>query len=621
MILEVNKKMERPFELDSTLWPLLATVKHPSRYIGQEWGAIDKTGGNENPAVRLCLAFPDTYEVGMSFLGFQILYSLANSLEGVVAERAYCPWIDMEASLRSEGLPLASLESGTPLGRFDAVGFTLQYELTATNILTMLDLGGIPIRSEDRREGDPLVMAGGPGALAPEPLAPFIDFFCLGDGEELLPSVLRVMAETRGCRREERLSCLSGLPGIYVPAFSTCEYSERGVEIKSRQQLPVKRQFVHDMDTAFAPSSLIVPDTGIVHDRVPVEVFRGCSRGCRFCQAGMIYRPVRERSPEKVVGIARDLLRKTGWEEVGLVSLSSCDYTGLVPVLQTLSGEFKTPGIKLSLPSLRMDASSVELAASLETVKRGGLTFAPEAGSQHLRDVINKGIDEENIRETLEALSEHGWDRVKLYFMVGLPTETEADLQGILDICREAFGILRRRHRRAEVSVSVNGFIPKPHTPFQWEPQLPFLETESRCRWLKGKLGNPRISMNYHDPRQGYVEAVFARGDRRLADVIEKAWRSGCRFDGWTETFRFDTWMQAFESEGLDPGAYANRSRHERESFPWDHIDTGVSRDFLWREREKAFSATTTPDCRTGRCQACGFLPSECSRLDGEANR
>lgn len=611
--------MERPFELENPLWPLLATVKHPARYIGQEWGSIEKGGGKENPSVRLCLAFPDTYEVGMSFLGFQILYALANSLEGVLAERAYCPWIDMEESLRSAGLPLASLESGAPLGSFDAVGFTLQYELTATNILTMLDLGGIPLRSEDRREGDPLVMAGGPGALTPEPLAPFIDFFCLGDGEELLPSVLEVIAGTRGCRREERLSCLAKLPGVYVPGFSTCNFSDRGIEIRSEQPLPIKRQFVPDMDSSFAPSSLIVPDTGIIHDRVPVEVFRGCSRGCRFCQAGMIYRPVRERSPERVVGIARDLLKKTGWEEVGLVSLSSCDYTGLVPVLETLSSELKSTGIKLSLPSLRMDASSVELAASLETVKRGGLTFAPEAGSQRLRDVINKGIDGTDIRSTLEALSEHGWDRVKLYFMVGLPTETETDLEGILDISREAFGILRTRHRRAEVSVSVNGFIPKPHTPFQWEPQLPFLETESRCRWLKRQLGNPRITMNYHDPRQGFVEAVFARGDRRLADVIERAWRNGCRFDGWTETFRFDTWMQAFESEGLDPGDFANRSRNRDESFPWDHVDTGVSREFLWREREKAFSATTTPDCRTGNCQGCGFSTRECLRHKGEA--
>jgi radical SAM family uncharacterized protein len=614
-------KVERPFEMDSVLWPLLATVKHPSRYIGQEWGAIDKPSGNEAPAVRLCLAFPDVYEVGMSFLGFQILYALANSLDGVVAERAYCPWIDMEASLRSAGLPLASLESGTPLGSFDAVGFTLQYELTATNILTMLDLGGIPIRSADRREGDPLIMAGGPGALAPEPLAPFIDFFCMGDGEELLPSVLQVMAETRGYRRDDRLSCLAALPGIYVPGLSTCKFSDGGVEIRSKQPLPIKRQFVLDMDAAFSPSSLIVPDTGIIHDRVPVEIFRGCTRGCRFCQAGMIYRPVRERSPEKVVDIARDLLEKTGWEEVGLVSLSSCDYSGLVPALETLSGNLRGPGIKLSLPSLRMDAFSVELAARLETVKRGGLTFAPEAGSQRLRDVINKGITGDDICATMEALSEHGWDRVKLYFMVGLPTETEADLQGILDISREAFGILRKRHRRAEVSVSVNGFIPKPHTPFQWEPQLPFLETESRCRWLKRQLGNPRITMNYHDPRQGFVEAAFARGDRRLADVIERAWRNGCRFDGWTETFRFDAWMQAFDSEGLDPGEFANRSRQEHESFPWDHIDTGVTREFLWREREKAFSAAKTDDCRTGSCQGCGFSPTECPRLGREGNR
>ncbi len=607
--------VERPFEMDNPLWPLLATVKHPSRYIGQEWGAVAGLNGSGKPTVRLCLAFPDVYEVGMSFLGFQILYALGNSLEGIVTERAYCPWIDMEASLRAAGLPLSSLESGTPLNRFDAVGFTLQYELTATNILTMLDLGGIPLRAELRGDGDPLVMAGGPGALAPEPLAPFIDFFCLGDGEILLPAVLEALSETRGLPREDRLARIAEIPGVYVPALSTCEFSANGVEIRSKQVFPVKRQFVRDMDSAFAPRSLVVPDTGIIHDRVPVEIFRGCTRGCRFCQAGMVYRPLRERSPEKVVEIARHLLGKTGWEEVGLVSLSSCDYTGLVPVLEALSGDLRDSGVKLSLPSLRMDAFSVALAARLETVKRGGLTFAPEAGSQRLRNVINKGIGEDDIRTTIESLSEHGWDRVKLYFMVGLPTETEADLAGIADISREAFAILRKRHRRAEVSVSVNGFIPKPHTPFQWEPQLPFQETESRCRGLKRQIGNPKITLNYHDPRQGFIEAVFARGDRRLANVIERAWNTGCRFDGWTETFRFESWMQAFESEGLDPHFFATRSREKDERFPWDQIDTGVSREFLWRERGKAFSEDATPDCRTGKCQGCGFLPEECSRL------
>lgn len=613
--------VERPFEMDHPLWPLLAAVKHPSRYIGQEWGTVAGRLGSANPAVRLCLAFPDVYEVGMSFLGFQILYALGNSIEGVVTERAYCPWIDMEASLRSAGLPLTSLESGTTLNRFDAVGFTLQYELTATNILTMLDLGGVPLRSELRGDDDPLVMAGGPGALAPEPLAPFIDFFCLGDGEILLPAVLQAVAETRGHRRADRLSRLAEIPGIYVPGLTTCTYSPNGVEIRSKQAFPVKRRFVRDMDSVFVPRSLVVPDTGIIHDRVPVEVFRGCTRGCRFCQAGMVYRPLRERSPEKVVEIARELLGKTGWEEVGLVSLSSCDYTGLVPVLEALSTSLRERGVKLSLPSLRMDAFSVELAARLETVKRGGLTFAPEAGSQRLRNVINKGIGEDDIRTTIESLSEHGWDRVKLYFMVGLPTETEADLAGITDITREAFAILRRRHRRAEVSVSVNGFIPKPHTPFQWEPQLPLEETEARCKWLKRQLGNPKIALNYHDPRQGFLEAVFARGDRRLGNVIERAWKSGCRFDGWTETFCFESWIQAFRSEGLDPDFFATRRREKDEFFPWDHIDTGVSRDFLWREKEKAFLEAITPDCRLGKCHGCGFFPEECSRMRQGAER
>jgi len=606
--------LERPFEMDISLWPLLAAVKQPARYIGQEWGSATGEAWKVAPGIRVCLAFPDVYEVGMSFLGFQILYALGNAQEGAVMERSYCPWVDMEASLRASGLPLSSIESRTPLNRFDAVGFTLQYELTATNILTMLDLGGIPLRSEDRGENDPLVLAGGPGALAPEPLAPFFDFFCMGDGEELFPLVLRVISETRGLPREERLSCLGKIPGVYVPQLASCEFSGTGVKIFSKQPFPIRKQFVRDMDSAFVPSSLIVPNTGIIHDRIPVEVFRGCTRGCRFCQAGMIYRPLRERSPEKVVEIARTLLEKTGWEEIGLVSLSSCDYSGLPRVLEALSGELREKSIKLSLPSLRMDAFSVELAAQLETVRKGGLTFAPEAGSQRLRDVINKGIDEDNIRMTLESMSDHGWDRVKLYFMVGLPTEIEADLQGIVEISKEAFRILRKRHRRAEVSVSVNGFIPKPHTPFQWEAQLPFQETEARCKWLKRQVANPKISLNYHDPRQGFLEAVLARGDSRLSNVIERAWRKGCRFDGWTETFRFDTWMEAFDSEGIDPAFFANRQRGMDEAFPWDHIDVGVSRSFLWREREKAFQGRITPDCRTGNCQGCGFQPMDCSR-------
>lgn len=331
----------------------------------------------------------------------------------------------------------------------------------------------------------------------------------------------------------------------------------------------------------------------------------------------MIYRPVRERSPERVVEIARHLLAETGWEELGLVSLSSCDYSGLGTVLEALSGQLGEDGVRLSLPSLRMDAFSVELAARLETMKRGGLTFAPEAGSQRLRDVINKGVDSGDISGTLQAASEYGWDKVKLYFMLGLPTETESDLEGILEICREAFSILRRRHRRAEVSVSVNGFIPKPHTPFQWEPQLSFEETESRCRWLKGKIGNPRITLNYHDARQGFVEGVFARGDRRLAAVIERAWKDGCRFDGWSETFRFSSWMQAFEKEGIDPFDFATRLRDREEPFPWDHIDSGVSREFLWRERDRALKGARTTDCRSGACQACGLSPEECVTLRG----
>lgn len=570
------------------LWPLLTRVKRPGRYVGGEWGSLPVKG---NAAVRVCLAFPDTYEVGMSYLGYQILYALIRSLDFADAERAYCPWPDMEAEMRGAGVLLGSLESGRALRDFDMIGITLQYELCHTNILTMLDLGGVPLCAKDRAEGDPLVIGGGVGALAPAPVERFFDAFCVGDGEVILPELLAVLSELRGSSRADRLSALAKVPGVYVPGISS---------------LPVKRVVVTRPDEAFVHRTMVVPNSGIVHDRVAVQVFKGCARGCRFCQAGMIDRPVRERSADSVAGQIEDLLRFTGWEEVGLLSLATCDWTPLPELLEKIRPTLEAGNIKLSLPSLRMDAFSVELAAALGSMRRGGLTFAPEAGSARLRRVINKGVSEEDIESALDATFRHGWDRVKLYFMMGLPTETDEDLDGILDIANRAVGLMRQYKRRGEVSVSLAGFVPKAHTPFQWEAQAGIDTLRERGRSVKGRVRNKKISLAYHEPEQTFLEGVFARGDRALGETIEEAWRRGARFDGWTECFNFERWMGVFRDLGIDPKAYACRERSPDEPLPWEIIDTGVSRDFLARERLRARSEEATPDCRGG-CHVCGW--------------
>ncbi|MDK2958129.1 MAG: hypothetical protein PWP47_173 [Synergistaceae bacterium] len=601
------------------MWPLLSDVKRPSRYAGCEFGSRppkEDFGG----LVRVCLAFPDVYEIGMSYLGFQILYFLLKGLPWADAERAYCPWTDLEGLLREKGMPLASMESGRPLDRFDVVGFTLQYELSYTNVLTMLDLGGIPLLAEDRGEDHPLVTAGGPGALAPEPLAPFVDFFCVGDGEELLPEALKVLSETKGLPRRDRLEALARVEGVYVPSLVDCEFVPGGGTAfrSSAGPLPVRRRIVDSLDGAFYPDMLLVPSGGIVHDRVPMELFRGCTRGCRFCQAGMVTRPVRERSVKTVVEKTLSLVEKTGWEEVGLLSLASCDYSGISPVIRELSAALAPKNVKISLPSLRMDAFSVRLAADMESMRRGGVTFAPEAGTQRLRNVINKGVSDEEFTTCLETVFSRGWDRVKLYFMMGLPTETTEDLEGILDLAERALSIGKSSGKKAQVALSVAGFVPKAHTPFQWEPQAGVDELRSAGRFLKGKLAsrhggkNSRVSLKYHEPEQTFLEGVFARGDRRLAPALLEAWKAGARFDGWSETFFLPRWMEAFEKTGIDPAEFTTRRRSTDEGLPWDHIDAGVSKTFLLRERERALGELVSPDCRPlggnegAPCRACG---------------
>ena len=570
---------------------ILASVKRPSRYTGGEWGS-GPVKSSDSGSVRVCYAFPDVYEVGMSYVGYQILYGLTKSLPYADAERVYTPWPDMEEALRSSGTKLWALESRRPVSDFDVLGFTLQYELSYTNILTILDLAGIPFRSENRREGDPIVIAGGPGALAPEPMAPFIDAFCVGDGEILVPEVLSTIHELKGKSRSEKITALSKIEGVYVPLM--------------KQDKPVMRRIVEDPDSAFYNTDMIVPNTGIVHDRIAVQVFKGCTRGCRFCQAGMIDRPVRERSAASVANQVEKLLLNTGWEEVGLLSLATCDWSQMGEILKIFGPMLKNNQIKLSLPSLRVDAFSVNLAAELESIRKGGLTFAPEAGTQRLRNVINKGVSNEDIESALEATFSHGWDRVKLYFMMGLPTEKDEDLAGIHEICNMAVSIAKKHKRRGDVNVSLAGFVPKAHTPFQWEPQLDRFTMKERGRWVKNNIRNRKVTLSYHEPEQTYIEGVFARGDSRLADAIEEVWKREERFDGWSEFFNFERWMSVFNDLGIDPDMYACRERAQDEILPWDHIDSGVSKSFLITERLKAFGIETTLDCREG-CNACGW--------------
>ena len=570
---------------------ILASVKRPSRYTGGEWGS-GPVKSPDSDLVRVCYAFPDVYEVGMSYLGYQILYGLTKTLPFADAERVYTPWPDMEEALRSSGTKLWALESRRPVSEFDVVGFTLQYELSYTNILTILDLARVPFRSENRKEGDPIVIAGGPGALAPEPMSPFIDAFCVGDGEILVPEVLRAIHELKGRSRDEKIRALSKIEGVYVPLI--------------KPDKPVMRRIAEDLDSVFYNKDMIVPNTGIVHDRIAVQVFKGCTRGCRFCQAGMIDRPVRERSAASVAAQVEELLQKTGWEEVGLLSLATCDWSEMGEILKRFGPMLKNNQIKLSLPSLRVDAFSVNMAAELESIRKGGLTFAPEAGTQRMRNVINKGVSDEDIEAALEATFSHGWERVKLYFMMGLPTEMDEDLAGIHEICNKAVSIAKRHKRRGDVSVSLAGFVPKAHTPFQWEAQLDRHTLRERGRWVKNNIRNRKVSISYHEPEQTYIEGVFARGDARLADAVEEAWKRGERFDGWSEFFNFERWMQVFDDLGIDPDSYACRERSLDEILPWDHIDSGVSKQFLLREREKALIGDVTRDCREG-CNACGW--------------
>ncbi len=592
---------------------ILPTVQKPARYTGGEFNEIKKDLATVR--VRLAFCFPDTYEIGMSNVGMRILYGVMNQVDGVWCERVFTPWADMESAMRAHGLPLWALESQDPIRMFDMIAFSIGYEMSYSNILNMLRLAGIPLLASQRPGLKNMVFAGGVCTFNPEPLADFIDFFILGEGEEVNREVLILydQAKTQGWSKDAFLHAAAKIPGVYVPSFYRHTYHADGtlaaiVPLEGAPETVTKR-IVEHMDTAYWPTKMIVPSTEIVHDRANLEVFRGCIRGCRFCQAGFSCRPVRRKSPEVLYRQAVETLENSGNNEITLSSLSTSDYRGLKELTDALIPYCDENHISLSVPSLRADNFSRELMDKLQTVRRSGLTFAPEAGTQRLRDVINKNLTEDEILTTCANAFSGGWSSVKLYFMLGLPTETDEDVLGIAELVYKVIQVWKthgvNKKRGLRIHVATAYFVPKPHTPFQWEKQIPPEEYLRRCRLLKSHFYSRSIEYDYHAPDLSRLEAVFARGDRRLCAVIRHAVESGARLDGWDEFFRYDLWLDAFRACGIDPEFYTTRGYGGDEILPWDTIDVGVRKRFLLQERHKAYAGQVTPDCRQG-CAGCG---------------
>lgn len=597
--------------IDKELDRILKKVEKPARYIGGEVNSVIKNP--EDVSVRIGFAFPDTYEIGMSYLGLQILYNILNKNDDLYCERVFAPAPDMEKIMRAEGRELFTLETFTPVKNMDILGFTLQYELSFTNVLNMLELGNIPLRRDNRDDSFPVVIAGGPCAYNPEPLADFVDAFLIGDGEELLPKVC--LAKRNAASKEEFLKTICKMDGVYVPAFYEPQYNDDGTVREITKLYPeapdrVRRAVIKDIETAEFPTDNIVPFIDTVHDRSVVETFRGCTRGCRFCQAGMIYRPVRERDKETIKELAVKQLESTGHEELSLLSLSTSDYSRFEELATELMGICRERNVALSLPSLRLDSFSFNVLQEIQKYRKSGLTFAPEAGSQRLRDIINKNITEEDILSAVEQAIELGWEHIKLYFMAGLPGETFEDLDGIGEIVRRImdinFRLRGRKGGRFRVTVSVSNFVPKAHTPFQWSAQDTKEMFIEKHNYLAKKLNIKGVTFNYHETETSSLEAVFARGDRRVGALLQRAHELGCRFDGWTEHFDAELWQKAFEETGTNMEFYCNRERDYDEVLPWSIVDPLVSDSFLRSENDKARAGQVTPDCRE-HCAGCGI--------------
>lgn len=594
---------------------VLSQVMKPGRYTGHEWNSVVKD--HSQVEVSVALVLPDVYEVGMSNLGLKILYQILNDRADTVAERVFAPWVDMEARMREHHIPLYTLESFRPVTEFDLVGFSLQYEMSYTNVINMLDLAGIPLFAAERGGEHPFIVGGGPCAYNAEPVADFFDLFILGEGEEVVEEVVGVLAAWKKAGKPDGrrgfLKKAAQLAGVYVPAFYDVAYNDdgtvAGVTANCAEAKPViTKRLVKDLDHVGYATKPVVPYLDIVHDRIMLELFRGCTRGCRFCQAGVLYRPVRERRPENLVKLAQQLVDSTGYNEMSLTSLSSADYSCLHGLVEKLITRFKDQGVSVSLPSLRIDSFSIQLAKEVQQVRKSGLTFAPEAGTQRMRDVINKGVTGEDLEEAVGAAFRAGWSTVKLYFMIGLPTETEEDVKGIADLAHRVLELYKgiKGRRGAKVTVSVSSFVPKPHTPFQWFGQNPVEKIEEKQQLLKSLFRSRDISFNWHDAHTSMLEGVFSRGDRRLSRVILEAWKNGAKFDGWSEHFKYDVWLEAFKTAGLEPFFYAGRERAQNEHLPWEHLSSGIDTAFLAREYQQAISEKPTSDCRRKSCQGCG---------------